>query len=91
MMTREKVIVITNDDGVHSVGIAAAADAVCNLGRVIIVAPSTQKSGVGRSLSLFEPIRVSKAKVNDHEAYAIGGTPTDAVLDCRVCNPKKKA
>jgi 5'-nucleotidase len=90
MVPRERVIVITNDDGIHSVGIAAAADAVCNLGKVIIVAPSTQKSGVGRSLSLFEPIRVSKARVNNHEAYAIGGTPTDAVLIAEYAILKRK-
>lgn len=89
-MTREKLIVITNDDGVHSVGIAAAAEAVCTLGRVIIVAPSTQKSGVGRSLSLFEPIRVSKTRINDHEAYAIGGTPTDAVIIAEYAILKRK-
>ncbi len=89
-MTKEKLIVITNDDGIHSAGIAAAADAVCNLGRVVIVSPSTQKSGVGRSLSLFEPIRVSTAKVNDYEAYAIGGTPTDAVLIAEYAILKRK-
>jgi len=89
-MTKEKLMVITNDDGIHSAGITAAADAVCNLGRVVIVAPSTQKSGVGRSLSLFEPIRVSTAKVNDYEAYAIGGTPTDAVLIAEYAILKRK-
>jgi len=52
-MSHEKTILITNDDGIRSLGLLAVANALRDLGRLIIVAPAVQKSGVGRSLSLF--------------------------------------
>ncbi len=73
-------ILLTNDDGIYSSGIHAAYEALSDLGDVYMVAPATQKSGVGRALSIFEPIRVFKTRVNGVEAYAVGGTPTDAVI-----------
>jgi 5'-nucleotidase len=89
-MVSEKLILITNDDGVRSHGLVAAANALEELGRIVVVAPATQKSGVGRSVSLFEPIRVSGAKVEGHEAYAVAGTPTDAVLIAEYAILKRK-
>jgi 5'-nucleotidase len=89
-MTQEKTILITNDDGIRSYGLIAVANALKDLGRLVIVAPSVQKSGVGRSLSLFEPIRVSGARVEGHEAYAVAGTPTDAVLIAEYAILKQK-
>ncbi len=73
-------ILITNDDGVYSTGLKAAYDSVRSLGEIIVVAPSTQKSGVGRGISIFEPLRVSLANVNGFRAYAVAGTPTDSVI-----------
>ena len=75
-----KNILLTNDDGVYSTGLKAAYDSVCELGEVTVVAPSTQKSGVGRGISIFEPLRVSLANVNGFKAYAVAGTPTDSVI-----------
>jgi 5'-nucleotidase len=89
-MASEKLILITNDDGIRSYGLVAAANALEELGRIVVVAPATQKSGVGRSVSLFEPIRVSGAKVEGHEAYAVAGTPTDAVLIAEYAILKRK-
>ncbi len=89
-MTQEKTILITNDDGIRSFGLIAVANALKDLGKIVIVAPSVQKSGVGRSLSLFEPIRVSGARVEGHEAYAVAGTPTDAVLIAEYAILKQK-
>lgn len=71
---------VTNDDGVYAVGLRAAYDAVRGLGEVTVVAPVQQKSGVGRSISIFEPLRVSRSVLDGFEAYAVGGTPTDAVI-----------
>ncbi len=75
-----KKILLTNDDGVYSTGLKAAYDSVNDLGDVTVVAPSTQKSGVGRGISIFEPLRVSLANVNGFRAYAVAGTPTDSVI-----------
>ena len=43
-------ILITNDDGIHSPGLRAAAEAVGFLGTIIIIAPSSQQTGTGRGL-----------------------------------------
>lgn len=75
-----KKILLTNDDGVYSTGLKAAYDSVRDLGKVTIVAPATQKSGVGRGISIFEPLRISLANLNGFRAYAVAGTPTDAVI-----------
>ena len=73
-------ILITNDDGVNSTGLLAAYEAVKDLGEVTIVAPNTQQSAVGRSMTLFEPLRVTKHNIEGIEAYGVSGTPTDAVI-----------
>jgi len=75
-----KKILLTNDDGVYSTGLKAAYDSISDLGEVTVVAPSSQKSGVGRGISIFEPLRVSQANVNGFRAYAVAGTPTDSVI-----------
>jgi 5'-nucleotidase len=43
-------ILITNDDGIHSPGLRAAAEAVSSLGTILIIAPSSQQTGTGRGL-----------------------------------------
>lgn len=74
-------ILITNDDGVNSSGIIAAKKAVEDLGKIDLVAPATQQSGIGHALTLFEPIRVTSTNLMDgSEAYSVSGTPTDAVI-----------
>ncbi len=73
-------ILLTNDDGISSAGLWAAYQALIPLADVTIVAPATQQSAVGRSISIFEPIRVSKVTMNGVAAYAVGGKPTDAVI-----------
>ncbi|MFP4655083.1 MAG: 5'/3'-nucleotidase SurE [Methanohalobium sp.] len=75
-----KRILLTNDDGVYSAGISAAYNSIKELGDVTIAAPAIQQSGVGRSISLFEPLRITKANIDGAKAYSIGGTPTDSVL-----------
>jgi 5'-nucleotidase len=74
-------ILITNDDGVNSSGFLAAKKAVEGLGKIDLVAPATQQSGIGHALTLFEPVRVTSTNLIDGtEAYSVSGTPTDAVI-----------
>ena len=74
-------ILITNDDGVNSSGIMAAKKAVEDLGKIDVVAPATQQSGIGHALTLLEPIRVTATSLIDgSEAFSVSGTPTDAVI-----------
>lgn len=73
-------ILLTNDDGVTSSGLMAAYDALSEVADVTVVAPATQQSAVGRSISIFEPIRVFETRVDGVEMHSVGGTPTDAVV-----------
>ena len=73
-------ILVTNDDGVYASGLQAAAKSVQGLGEVIVAAPSGQMSGVGRSISVFEPLRYAEVNLNGFKAYAVTGTPVDSVI-----------
>ena len=72
-MTR---ILVTNDDGVHSEGIRALADAVAHLGEVTIVAPIQEASAIGHALTLRRPLRMERLR---ERVYEVDGTPTDCV------------
>ena len=71
-----KRILVTNDDGVRSLGIAALADALRPLGEVIVLAPLREASAIGHALTLHHPLRLEH--VGEH-VYAVDGTPTDCV------------
>jgi len=74
-------ILICNDDGVNSSGILAAKKSVEKLGEVFVVAPSTQQSGIGRALTLFEPLRISSVNLKDGtQGFSVSGTPSDSVI-----------
>ncbi len=73
-------ILITNDDGLYSLGLRASYEALKDLGEVYVVAPMIQRSGVGRSISIMTPIRMHRVRVNGMDVYAVDGTPTDAVI-----------
>jgi 5'-nucleotidase len=73
-------ILLTNDDGVNSEGLWAAYDALSPIADVIVCAPATQQSAVGRSVSIFEPLRVNEVIHNGVTAFAVGGKPTDSVI-----------
>ena len=69
-------ILITNDDGIHSPGIHALAEALEPLGEVIVVAPLTEASAIGHALTLRRPLRIESF---GPRRYAVDGTPTDCV------------
>ena len=69
-------ILVTNDDGVHSEGIAALADALAPLGHVTVVAPVEEASAIGHALTLRRPLRLEKLRAG---VFAVDGTPTDCV------------
>ena len=69
-------ILVTNDDGVHSDGIHALADAMRRLGDVLVVAPHVEASAIGHALTLRRPLRVEQLRDG---VYEVDGTPTDCV------------
>ena len=74
------LIVLTNDDGVSSPGIAVLKDALEPLGEVRIVAPDQNRSGAARSITMRSPLWVEEVELPDGTlAYATDGTPVDCV------------
>ncbi len=77
-------ILLTNDDGIQSPGLWAAAKALSKIGFVTVAAPRDQASSTGRSLPITSDGRITatQLKIGDEEwlAYAVGGTPAQTVL-----------
>lgn len=84
MTEKTRQILLTNDDGIRSPGLWAAAEALSALGYVTVAAPREQCSGMGRSLPTISDgiITPETILVNGREwtAYAVGGSPAQAVL-----------
>ncbi|MDX1377408.1 MAG: 5'/3'-nucleotidase SurE [Anaerolineales bacterium] len=82
-MTKPQVL-LTNDDGIRSPGLWAAAASLSNIGYVTITAPREQSSGMGRSLPNTSDgiIREEQMQVNGQEwsVFAVGGSPAQSVL-----------
>ncbi|MBN1149348.1 MAG: 5'/3'-nucleotidase SurE [Anaerolineales bacterium] len=77
-------ILLTNDDGIRSPGLWAAAEALSALGFVHVVAPREQFSGAGRSLPNNSDGVIQAQEVHIHgqpwQVYSVGGAPAQAVL-----------
>lgn len=73
-----KKILITNDDGFESKGLLALAEALRPLGHVTVVAPTTEKSACGHSLTLTRPLHFVEL---EKDFYKLDdGTPTDCIF-----------
>ncbi|MFN0108878.1 MAG: 5'/3'-nucleotidase SurE [Blastocatellia bacterium] len=70
-------ILVTNDDGYFSEGIAALAAALESVGEVTVVAPASEQSATAHSITLTRPLRVRQL---GERRYSVDGTPTDCVL-----------
>lgn len=77
------LILVTNDDGIDSVGLWAAAEAVLPLGEVLVVAPDRQWSGGGRSMprDVTGRIRPASRAIDGREVrgFAVDASPALAV------------
>ncbi len=79
-MTRRPRILVTNDDGIESRGIAALRGALEPIGEVVVVAPETNQSAVGHKKTMWRPLRVRQRTLFDGSTgWAVDGSPTDAV------------
>lgn len=76
-------ILLTNDDGIQSPGLWAAAEALSTLGYVTVAAPRHQSSGMGRALPSSSDGIISQEKLQvggkEWTVYAVGGSPAQAV------------
>jgi 5'-nucleotidase len=76
-------ILLTNDDGILSPGLWAAAGVLSKLGYVTVAAPREQVSGAGRSMPRTSDGRIERMKLEingqEWQVFAVGGTPAQAV------------
>ncbi|WP_316812542.1 5'/3'-nucleotidase SurE [Pedobacter heparinus] len=72
-------ILITNDDGIYSPGIAALAKIALRFGEVRIVAPDVEQSSMGHAITHSRPLSIKKSPIafEGMEAYRVNGTPAD--------------
>jgi len=83
-MPAKPQILLTNDDGIRSPGLWAAAQTLSRLGFVTVAAPREQYSGAGRSLPASSDgvIQEEQVEVNGQPwtVYAVGGSPAQTAL-----------
>ncbi|QPH41302.1 5'/3'-nucleotidase SurE [Pedobacter endophyticus] len=74
-------ILITNDDGIYSPGIAALAIFALPFGTVRIVAPDVEQSSMGHAITHSRPLSIKKSPITfEHiTAHRVNGTPADCV------------
>jgi 5'-nucleotidase len=74
-------ILLTNDDGIYAPGLRALRTELMKLGDVIVVAPATEQSGVGHSITLLNPLLVQEVldDANRFLGWAVEGRPADCV------------
>ncbi len=70
------LILISNDDGADSRGIAALAERMSDLGEVLVAAPDRERSAQSHSFTMDRPLRVEEIRPG---WYSIDGTPVDCV------------
>ena len=74
-------ILVTNDDGIYSPGIASLAKVASRFGEVRVVAPDVEQSSMGHAITATRPLFYKKSPITFEglEAYRVNGTPADCV------------
>ena len=74
-------ILLTNDDGVYAPGLRALRNELRKLGSVTVVAPATEQSAVGHSITLLTPLLVQDVadETGKFMGWAVEGRPADCV------------
>src|SRR5437867_7964322 len=72
-------ILIANDDGIYSPGIATLAEVASKFGDVRVVAPDVEQSSAGHAITASRPLSYKRTPIGNFEAYRVNGTPADCV------------
>jgi 5'-nucleotidase len=72
-------ILVSNDDGIYSPGIAALAEVASEFGTVRVVAPDVERSSMGHAITASRPLSYRATKIGSLTAYRVNGTPADCV------------
>ena len=73
-------ILLTNDDGIYAPGLAAMERELQSLGEVDVVAPATEQSGVGHTITFLRPLVCKEIFEGERRrGWAVEGSPADCV------------
>ena len=73
-------VLLTNDDGFRSLGLNILARELSKSAECIIVAPETEKSGIGHAFSIYQPVFFYKTHEDPSgKTWVVKGTPSDCV------------
>ncbi len=64
-MNGERLILVTNDDGYDSKGMAAAIEVARSFGRVVAVAPETTQSGMSQAITMHAPLFLRRVRAEE--------------------------
>jgi 5'-nucleotidase len=74
------LILVSNDDGITSPGIATLIAAIREIGEVFVLAPDSPNSGMGHAITVDKTLHTKKSHIHEGiEAYECSGTPADCV------------
>jgi 5'-nucleotidase len=79
-LKKDRLFLVTNDDGVHASGLEALIEVVRPFGDVFVIAPDEGRSGMSHAITVKHPIRIRK--VHEEKGlikYSSNGTPVDCV------------
>jgi 5'-nucleotidase len=72
-------ILVSNDDGIYSPGIAVLAEIAAEFGSVRIVAPDVERSSMGHAVTASRPVSYRATRIEGLSAFRVNGTPADCV------------
>ncbi len=79
MNTKPKILLV-NDDGIHAPGLRHLWEALKSHADLTIVAPASEMSGAGLSITMYNPLHVQEFDWGEEtKAYSVSGTPADCV------------
>lgn len=76
----DRLILLTNDDGLYAKGLKTLQEVMEEFGKVVMISTMDSQSGMSQALTVKTPLRVKLLDENDrHRIYACNGTPTDSI------------
>jgi 5'-nucleotidase len=76
----DKLILLTNDDGLYAGGIRSLIRIMEDFGKLVIISATESRSAMSQALTVKQPLRVKLLEEDDHKRiYACSGTPADGI------------
>ncbi|MBD3190231.1 MAG: 5'/3'-nucleotidase SurE [Candidatus Heimdallarchaeota archaeon] len=81
MNANKKKILLTNDDGIKSMGLLSLYDELSKFADVTVISPHIQRSGEGKAITFNKILRLEEEVLkNGVKGYTISGTSADAII-----------